>query len=320
MRYLTRTTPLCVFFLALTINVFAQCAGKTGFALQACQVQAGNIPTASGAITTIGADPKTGFLTTSFADSIHSDVLPASMEPKAFLPLTSLDRADDGSYILKTGVYEAYVEGYSLDADHHAGAGGYYPAPFAGSRAKAIETVLKQAELHPGIHQPDIQSLLTGLVAGTDLAAMPLPAQQAAAALLPPDVVAQLKGAPKAKAVKNAVIGILSKRLQQIPGMQGQPAVQNSQNYKDVPSLLSASAVPDAQTATPAIERGAWTKMPGGFYLRYLPDGFAKVRVQLMVPASVADGARVTFDPTQCIAVSGGPTSQRVGITMRSAK
>jgi hypothetical protein len=114
----------------------------------------------------------------------RADVLPALMEPKAFTPLATLDRDSDGSFILKVGVFEAYVEGYSLDADRHGGSGGFYPVPFIGKRAEVIQAVLKQAELHPNIQQADIQALLTGLVSGSDLESMPTAAQQAAVTLL----------------------------------------------------------------------------------------------------------------------------------------
>jgi hypothetical protein len=307
MRYLTRTPPLCVIFLALTINLFAQCAGKTGFALQACQAIAGSVP-ATGA----PADTSPP-LATSFTDAIHTDLLPASMEPKAPLPLAGLERADDGAYILKAGVYEAYVEGYSLDADRRNGALGFYPAPFVGRRGAVIESILKLAELHPAIYQPDIQALLSAIVSGTDLENMPASVQQTATAILPPGTVAQLRGPSKAKAVKKAVLGELAKRL---PGFPQSPAPQPIPKDTSTAKEYAAASV-GFTSATPPIEKGSWVKMPGGFYVRYLSEDYAKVRLQLMVPPTLS-GQPIKFDPTHYVAVA--LPSQRIGVTMRPVK
>ena len=307
MRYLTRTTPLCVVFLALTMNLFAQCAGKTGFALQACQAMAGSVPAAGAPADT--SPP----LATSFTDAIHTELLPASMEPKSPLPLTGLERADDGAFLLKAGVYEAYVEGYSLDVDRRNGGFGFYPAPFVGRRATAIESILKLAELHPAIHQADIQALLSAIVSGTDLENMPTSEQQTATAILPPGAVAQLRGPSKTKAVKKAVLGELAKRLPGFPQSPAPAAIPKA----DSTAKEYAAASTGFTSATPPIEKGSWIKMPGGFYVRYLSDEYAKMRLQLMVPPSLS-GQPIKFDPTHYVAVA--LPFQRLGVTMRQIK
>ena len=94
--------------------VFAQCEDKSGFAKQACQVQANSTALAGQA----GLDTKSAPLTTTFADTIHQGTLPPSMEPKSFRPLTALPRTDDGAFILgHAGIFEVYAQSYTLEVN-----------------------------------------------------------------------------------------------------------------------------------------------------------------------------------------------------------
>jgi hypothetical protein len=58
--------------------------------------------------------------------------------------------------------------------------------------------------------------------------------------------------------------------------------------------------------------------------VRYLPDGYMKTRLQVMVPdeaiAQADPKSPLTFDPTQYLAVLGQAPSERIGITLRPAK
>src|SRR5580693_8338804 len=121
-----RILSFCSALVLWAANVSAQCDNKTGFAKLACQAQTQS----NGPFQAAVPDSKLS-VTTSFADTIHADTLPPTFEPKAFKPLMSLDRTDDGSFILKPGMYEAYVQSYALDAadPNITKPAGYYPAP-----------------------------------------------------------------------------------------------------------------------------------------------------------------------------------------------
>src|SRR6476661_5638639 len=95
---------------------FAQCGDKKGFAKQLCEAKANAGGTAvSNAGGQVMAQFKGAPLATSLADAIHLEVLPPSIEPAAFEPLLKLERTDEGAFILKPGIYQAYVESYSLE-------------------------------------------------------------------------------------------------------------------------------------------------------------------------------------------------------------
>ncbi|MGB0049618.1 MAG: hypothetical protein WBP70_19375, partial [Terriglobales bacterium] len=153
----------------------AQCQGKTGFALQACTVAAAtggnaNAGIPAGALAGGKGEP---MVSSGLADSITgADTLPGSVDPdlKLFSPLLQLERVDDGAFILKTGMYEAYLQGFSLDANDGGGnrtLAGWVPAPIRGKRGEVVASILKNAELHPEISQSEAQGLLWAVVSGT---------------------------------------------------------------------------------------------------------------------------------------------------------
>lgn len=309
-------------------TAFAQCDGKTGFAKQLCQVHGAQTTAALGeASDTALKNLKSAPLTTALSDTIHGDIQSPSIDPPAFSPLLKLERADDGAFILKPGIYEAYVESYSLEPyDPGYGRGSaFFPAPIKGRRAKVISDILKYAEVHPDIPQAIIQNLLGLTVFGTDLEKMPAPTQQAAAKLLPSEALGMLHAAMQAETTKRTIISILGGRIganakaaQDITGAVAK-AKQLDQQYgvtQTVKDMASSQGVPIATMA-----RGSWVQMPGGFYLRYLPENYVKTRLQIIVPEAAMQGVDsktpLTFDPTRYLAVHTGTPAQRLGITLR---
>jgi hypothetical protein len=258
-----------------------QCQGKAGFALQACQVASGERISADN--TFLSAPLSTGL-----ADTIHSAVLPSSAfsyeTADEIEPLSMLDRADDGSFILRLGMFEAYLQSYSLEPNDCAGrVAGFLPALIKGQRAEIIAVLLKQAELHPDIAQDDIQQLLWEIAAGAELKKMTPAARQAAMKILPPELREQLRWPVRAQTAQQK----------------------------------AAAGGIDAGS-----ERGAWAEMPGGFYVRYLPAGCSKIKLQIIMPGPVVPqpGKEPRFDPTQFLAVYSQSPQMRLGITMRPAK
>jgi hypothetical protein len=270
---------------------------------------------------------KEAALTTGLADTIHPDTLPGAVDPdsKLFNPLLKLDRTDDGSFILKAaGMYEAYLQSYSLDAND-SGAGrvaGFYPAPCCkGRRAAVVAAVLKFSELHPDVSQNDIQQLLWAIVAGTDLEKMPANIQQAAVKILPHDLAVSLQGQAQAQAAKKTLMDYVNGRIKKSPSASAGAGAADG--VKTVLGSGSVSAPPIAAGNTPGlpVERGAWALMPGGFFLRYLTEGCSKIRLQIIVPEAlgVSSTSPLLFDPTQFLAVYTQAPALRLGVTLRQA-
>jgi hypothetical protein len=328
-RY-SRAAAKGLIYFAAAATVFAQCEDKTGFAKKACEVQAAG-PVAPGP----GGQAKNDALTTGFADMIHIDTLPATIEPTGFTPLTALKREADGGFILVAGLFEATVQSFSLDPGDRLPArpAGYYPAPIKGRKAKIIADVLKQAELHPEVSQAEIQALLTTIVSGLDLEAMPPQVQQTAARVMSKEGLRQLQGAIAAKAMQKALLNMLNQRIAKDPKLQQQAAINAAKQREFERQTGLGQAMKDMQALNKAeqalptgsvVVRGTWAQMPGGFFVRYLPEGYARTKVQVMVPDNLLfsedPDSLITFDPAKYLAVYTQAPVQRLGITLRPVK
>jgi hypothetical protein len=300
----------------------AQCTNLTGFPKSACEALAmARAVKAQAAANVSQSAPARQTLTTGMADAILSDTLDPSVSPKAFASLFSLPRTNDGSFILQPGFYEASVESYYFDNQDNTlpRVGAYFPAPIKGRRAAIIASVLKQSELHPGISQLAVQQLISAIYAGISMEKMPPQTQQTAVVILPHDVARQLQASVQAKNFGKTVIEYLDKRAGGVTQAAPAPVVSPSQQQ---PLGITSEPVDAPQSDAPSpVARGTWTQMPGGFYVRYLPESCTQIRVQIMVPGlapSLADPAHpLTFDPPQYLAVLAQAPGQRLGVTLR---
>jgi hypothetical protein len=318
---------LMLLYSVLAVHLaFAQCETKTGFAKQACEVESGKIgPVNSGPNSASLGRSRGKPLSTNFSDTIHLDTLPPTVQPTAFRQLARLDRTDDGSFILKAGMFEAYLESYPLDSDARLSTiGGFYPAPIKGRRATVIAAVLKQAELHPEVAQGDIQALLAWVVGGADLEKMPPQVQQTAARILPRETLALLQGATAAANVEGGILSYLNRRAKNGPQAQQNTTGASGQGGEPDRDVRGGGDSPSSQSSYLPVARGTWAQMPGGFYVRYLPQSPGKTMLQVMVPdtaiAQADPSAPLAFDPTQYLAVCGQSQGLRLGITMRPVR
>ena len=310
----------------------AQCGDKKGFARQLCEAHANS---AGGALSGAGATAMAQFkgapLSTSLADAIHLEVLPPSVEPGTFEPLLKLPRTDDGAFILKAGIYEAYVESFSLEPFDPGTPRGmaFFPAPIKGRRDKVVSQILKYSELHPDVPQPYIQMLLGFTVLGAELEKMPAAAQQAAQKLLPKETLLLLHGETQKKELQKKLLIMLGRRLgandgkaaQQIAGVvTKEQQIDKTFGVTSTIGAMKGSGTAGAISADSA-PRGAWAEMLGGFYVRYLPESYVRTKLQLIVPEAAMEGVDakkpLTFDPVQYLAVHAGAPAQRLGISLR---
>jgi hypothetical protein len=330
-----RNKALCIAMGAgLAVHAaFGQCDKKTGFARQVCEAQANARANATasaitGANDSVMSAMKSAPLTTNLSDAIHLETLPPSLDPKEFAPLMKLERTDNGAFILKSGIYEAVLESYTLAFydDHAIRGSAFFPAPIKGGRAKVIADILKFAELHPDVPQPVIQNLLSYTVNGTDLQKMPLQTQQAAQKLLPKETLVKLRGAVQTKALENKILIMLGRKLGKdaktatdITGAIA-TAKEIDQTYGVTPTVKDMKAG-SGTFAAGSTARGAWAQMEGGFYVRYLNEGIVRTRLQVIVPEAAMNQGDpkkpLTFDPTQYVAVHAGTPAQILGITLR---
>jgi hypothetical protein len=190
---------------------------------------------------------------------------------------------------------------------------------------------LKYSELHPDVPQADIQQLLWAIVGGADLEKMSPPVQQTAGRILPPESLAQIQGSVVAKAANKLLLdGLniwLGKKTQAGAVVkQGEQKAGKVDQAYDISGTLdelkaASPSSPSFSQASGLVVRGTWAEVPGGFFVRYLPDGGGRTRLQVIVPGTAiaqADPDKpLLFDPTQYLAVYGQTPPQRLGLSMR---
>lgn len=310
----------------------AQCDNKTGFAKQLCQAQANSAGQAAGQIANIDLSAFTGAtLSTNVADTIHLSILPPGIEPQEFEPLLKLERDKNGAFILRAGIFQTEVESFSLEPydPGYPRPMAFFPAPIKGRTARVISDTLKYSELHPDVQQAWIQNFLGLTVFGKHLEEMPQPTQQAATKILPKETLALIHGASQAKKLGKILLSQIGRQVgasnpkaaQEINGaIDKEKKIDQAVGITTTVGALKGN-VASLGVAADSAPRGSWAEMPGGFYVRYLPEGYARTKVQVIVPEAAMEHvdpkAPLTFDPTQYLAVHVGTPAQRLGITLR---
>ena len=270
--------------------LFGQCEGRRDFAGKPCEVQSAKSDAAGSG--------ESDALATDFSDVFILNMLPPTLKPTSFKSLTTLIRFDDGSFFLRPGIYESFVEYFSLDPEMSVKtrSDSFYAAPLEGGRARIIGKVLRLSGVHPEISHEDIQKLLSAIIEGKGLGQMPAQLQHIATNILGHEDALELQRPAARKIAKKYEPSEMGKEFSAGNHFLGQ--------------------------SWPLPPRGTWVEMPRGFYVRYLPQSRSRIRIQVIVPDTIVfnnDISPVGFNPTEYIAVSWQTPAQRLGISMRAA-
>lgn len=239
-----------------------------------------------------GDDP----LTTSLEDVALEMPILDGREPATFSPLTDLPWDAQRGYMAMPGAYQLVVESYCLKAGTHGpgGGDGYAYAELAGSRGAMVQKILRQAVNHPDLSQRQIQLLLWGIIARTQLQAMPPEAQAVAQRMLTEAERREING---------GALGLIPHQAQQqlfrnLP----QPVRQVLEAEAELRRLLAQGNATYQQleavaVLTGAVEQGQgsrhipqnrWSLHPDGYFIRYQPSGYRHTQVQAWVPEPMA--------------------------------
>lgn len=230
--------------------------------------------------------------------------------------LMDLPQSEDGGFVLKPGFYEAEFKTYCLQPgtpDPREG-DAYLQGPVTGYRKEIVESVLLNSKGKQDIEQKNIQLLLWSVVSGSSFNKLPYQAQADARRLLTPKQVFELKGGVMG-AIKNFShsTGILS-------------ANKDMQRLFDagVGSYETFERLAVRREQSQVLKRGVkydqWYRQEGNYYVRYFPESYKKVRIQVYVPENLLDtegklgGEYLVFDPTGQQAIPAFTNAQRLGI------
>ena len=236
---------------------------------------------------------------------------------------------------MQPGAYEASVESFCLHAGTHgpSSGDGYLYAPLKGSKAEIIHGILLGAAEHRDIPQTAIQMLIWSIEARAKLKNLPPNLQIAAAKLLSKAELLDLNGG----ALGLIPDAVWKKALQSAPPearrlLETQATIRNKlasagTTFKEIEQLAVLARPPDHDGIKTV--RGRWSSHPGGFFVRYLPDGYTKMKIQVYVPTQSAwhsskssfpgmievSSTTVEFDLTEDVAVPADTNAQRLGLS-----
>lgn len=279
----------------------------------------------------LGQDP----LSTSFDDVHDTLFLPDTFGTQApYRALARLPRTSTGGFVIsEPGFYVIEVESYCLKAGTHGpapGGDGYLTAALRGKKADLVRTILDRSYAHREVAQPDIQLLLWALLARAKYDDLNPRVKAAATTLL---TQSELSG------LRSGTLDVLTPALlAEVEGKLPEPArrVIEAENdlrraltspglsYNEAERLAVLAGVAPAGPA--AVPRGRWSDHPRGFFIRYFPTDYTRMRVELYVPRALigkpgkGDGTYIPIDwePSEGVAVPSGG-GQRLGLSGRGA-
>ena len=244
---------------------------------------------------------------------IDQPFIPGDSKP---LSLHDLPQTQDGGFVLSPGFYEASFKTYCLQpgTPDPRPLDAYLQGPVIGYRKEIIESVLTNSRNKPDIDQRNIQLLLWSVVSGSNFNSLSYRVQTDAARLLTPKQIFELKGGVLG-AIKEIsyASGILNanKDIQRLFEM----GTSSYESFERLAVLQEPS-----QIKRTGVKYDQWYKQRDNYYVRYFPESYKKVRMQIYVPDGLLDsdgkvgGEYLVFDPTGQQAIPAYTNAQRLGI------
>jgi len=233
--------------------------------------------------------------------------------------LMDLPVSQGGDIILSEGLYETEFKSYCLQpgtpspSDRDA----YLQAPLNSYRKDVVETALRNSLSKPYLDQKNVQLLLWSVVSGSNYNKLSWEVQSTAEQLLSRKQIFQLKGG-YAGVVKSVGAYIPESGVKNVYNQMNNLFELGSSSYEAYERI----AVPSGASVIhhPEYKKEQWYKQPGGYYVRYFPESYKKVKVQVYVPkgsldsTGMKDGNYLLFDPVTMMAIPANSNAQRLGI------
>ena len=232
------------------------------------------------------------------------------------LSLHDLAQTQDGGFVLAPGLYEASFKTYCLQpgTPDPRPQDAYLQGPVMGYRKEIIESILTNSRHKSDVDQRNIQLLLWSVVSGSDFDKLSYRVQADATRLLTPKQIFELRGGVLG-AIKEIsyASGILNanKDIQRLFEM----GTSSYESFERLAVLQQPS-----QIRKTGVKYDQWYKQKENYYIRYFPESYKKVRMQVYVPDGLLDGEGkvggeyVVFDPTGQQAIPAYTDAQRLGI------
>lgn len=247
------------------------------------------------------------------SETPEQPALASDQQPQSLMDLA---QTQYGGFVLKPGLYEAEFKTYCLQPgtpDPRQG-DAYLQGPVTGYRKEIVESVLINSRDKKNIDQKNIQLLLWSVVSRSDFNRLSPAVQMDAMQLLSPKQIFELKGgvfgAIKSAAYATGVLNASSdiKRL-------FETSVHSYEAYENIAVRREQSRV-----IKQGVKYDQWYKQKENYYIRYFPESYKKVKIQVYVPDGLLgadnklNNEYIVFDPTGQQAIPAFTNAQRLGI------
>lgn len=235
-------------------------------------------------------------LVNSFADAVTGAPFLDDFSPVATAPLNELARTHDYGFMLGPGAFDGTLESYCLNAGLCAPGSreGYLWTRLRGPRAPIISRILQGTAAHPELPQSDVQSLIWGILARCKLSEMSDRLQQTARLLLTPQQLRELDGGALGRIppeLMDEAFGHLPPAVRQV--MEAEARLREllsdpTTEFAELERVAVLEGDPEPVEGRPVVPRGRWSYHPGGYFIRYDPEGYKLTNVQIVVPPPIA--------------------------------
>lgn len=234
-------------------------------------------------------------ITTSFKDVDMNNALERGFgNNERYIPLDTLELGPKG-YILKPGFYSSVLQSFCIRAGTPAPSkgDGYANAELKGPMADIVNHILWNALFYPKVRQRSIQLLLWAIIAKTKYSDFSDEIKKTADTLLTARDISKLKKGGGATVIAdelfNRQIIKMPDAIQSILTAENkirQLSESDNNKYEEYEHWAVAAEIA-VSTPVDSILKGRWNYDPEGYYIRYFPQGYKHVLVQLYVPVNI---------------------------------
>jgi hypothetical protein len=230
-------------------------------------------------------------ITTSIRDA-HTEVpFLDDHDPSRMALMAALPRTEENAFYAPPGLYEMEALSYCIHAGTYGptGGDGYALAPLRGDLAPVLESLMRSSVDHPELSQDEIQSLIWALQSRAPLGELSPELQGVARTLLEP---AQLEQVSEG-VVDRASEALMEEALDRVPSPVRRVAevqadlrelLRRGADFQELEAVAVLTGIPSPAEQVRAVPRGRWSYHPGGYFIRFDPEGYTLTRVQAYVP------------------------------------
>jgi hypothetical protein len=295
---------LCLASCLLATTAFTQIDDVLG--------KAGNLFN-KGLSTKLRRDP----ITTSFDDCDKKAILPVAFgKDSVKRPLCKLPFEAGKGYKLQPGFYEANVMSFCLKAGTYAPSkgDGYLYAPLKGPKEELVYKLINNWQTHSEIDQRDLQLILWAIIAKTKISNLSPKLKAVATILLSENDINELSKVGldmlSEQAMKKAINNLPepAQKVIELENKMRSKFYQATVSYQEIKSL---AMLPGEQIENSSIQRGVWTKLSNGCYIKYLPSGYSLTKIEYYVPNNLNNN-EIYYLETGAVAMPASTGSQRL--------